>query len=129
MKEDELRHIALEITKEDLYSFYKEILKGKIKRSFTLGEELAKEIFARNDSVEVYYLQIGSLELELFVNGEEQDKSFNHICLELSNASDICKSACDNNYWTYARTSSNKETYFIKDSNENLFELKQLQKD
>jgi len=119
-----LQHIALEITKNDLSDFYVTILGGKIVNHFILEAEDAWQIFAVKRAVEVHYVEIEEMVYELFIYPQSGRETFNHHCLKMENASGIFKQAQQNNYWTHLRTSKGKETYFIKDKNGNMFELK-----
>ena len=119
-----LKHIALSITERDLNDFYIDILGGRLIGNSILRQKDASQIFDINKQVDVYYLELDNIELELFINPVLSDTSFNHTCLEIDSADKIFMHAFDKNYWTHLRNSSERETYFIKDKNGNMFELK-----
>ena len=119
-----LQHIALEITKDDLTDFYVAILGGKIVNHSVLKAEDALQIFAIQRAVEVHYVEIEEIVYELFIYHDSARITFNHNCLKIDNAFGVFKQAQQNNYWTHLRARNGKETYFIKDKNGNMFELK-----
>lgn len=120
-----LKHIALEITGEDLHNFYEQVLEGEIQGSFILNQEVSTPIFGIHKEILVYYLKVQQIEFELFVREGSLPKLYNHTCLEVSNAHALYAHAKANNYWVYEKHSSKTVTYFIKDKKGNLFELKQ----
>ena len=119
-----LRHIALDIIKNDLNEFYLEILKGEIIGQFELSKEDANKIFDIQKPVDVYYVKYEDFELELFIYPNSARATFNHLCVEMSDGQGIYKAARQQNFWTFVRTNNQRETYFIKDKNGNMFELK-----
>jgi len=119
-----LKHIALQITSNDLHNFYINILKGEVTHQFSLHAALANDIFGIKQDIDIYYLKLDQIVFELFIYSSIIKKTFNHICIELDNAHNSYKMAKKANYWTYLRKSNNNETYFIKDNNENILELK-----
>ena len=119
-----VRHIALDIVENDLNEFYVEILGGEIAGQFELAKEDAIRIFDIQKSVDVYYVKYEDFELELFVYTNSVGATFNHLCIEMSDCGGIYKDAKQQNFWTFVRTNNDKETYFIKDKNGNMFELK-----
>ncbi|MBN1596814.1 MAG: hypothetical protein JW894_00825 [Bacteroidales bacterium] len=119
-----LRHIALEIKESDLRDFYIEILGGKITREFTLNESDAKKIFNISGPLNVYELAIGNLKFELFIHDSLEQDSLQHICVQMDNPSEVFSKAIEMKYKTHLRKNNERETYFIKDNNGNLFEIK-----
>ena len=119
-----LRHIAIDIAEADLNDFYIDILKGKIVGQFELTKEDAIRIFNIQQSVKVYYVKYEDFELELFIYSNLARATFHHLCIETSDAGIFYKAARQQNYQTFVRKNNEKETYFIKDKNGNMFELK-----
>lgn len=119
-----LQHIALEIKKEDLQSFYIDILGGIVENQVPLKKEDASNIFQINKEVPVYFLKINDLILELFVNESIEHKSFQHLCITHDKALQVFQKAKENKYWTFLRKKENGFTCFIKDNNKNMFEIK-----
>jgi hypothetical protein len=124
-----LKHIALEIHETDLQDFYTAILGGKLSYQFHLEEKDVFRIFNIHQSVDVYYMMLGQLEFELFIHPGGDCRTFNHTCLVTEKARDIYELAKKNNFWTHLRKSNSNETYFLKDKNGNLFEIKNKVKD
>ena len=121
-----LKHIAIGIAESDLKDFYIDILGGNITGHFVLKQEDAVQLFDINKQVDVYYLELDNIEFELFIYNNSDCKTFNHTCLEMNSGSEIFIHAQRSNYWTHLRKSNERETYFIKDKNENMFELKNI---
>ena len=121
-----IKHIALEVKEKDIKDFYINILKGEMKYQFKLDKKDANQIFNIEHPTNVCYLSFGKFDLELFVKPNKSEKTFNHICIEIEKAQDIFHEAIKRNYWNYLRKNDKTETYFIKDNNENLFELKNI---
>lgn len=119
-----LLHIALEIIQNDLQPFYIDILGGSIKNHKILKAQDAASIFQINSETAVYDISIQDIYFEMFVHNKFQTKSFSHVCLALHNAFEIYKKAKENNYWAFLRKNNQWKTYFIKDNNGNMFEIK-----
>lgn len=119
-----LKHIALEISEKDIRDFYIDILGGEIVNQFVLNKEVTKEIFNIHQAVRVYCLSLKNIEFELFVHEYLNRNTLRHTCIEIEDASNIFNLAYKKNYWAHMRKSGKKNTYFIKDKNGNLFELK-----
>lgn len=119
-----LEHIALEVVKADITGFYQDIFGGKVNGKFELNAEDSRNIFSIDRSVEITYVTLNQVEFELFVNEKASNTSFNHICLLQPTAKVIYERANKKSYNTYLRKSKKGETYFIKDRNQNLFEIK-----
>ena len=58
------------------------------------------------------------------IDGKIKSPSFGHICFQSSEAERIVKKAAEKGFHTIIRKRNSKETYFINDSNHNLFEVK-----
>ncbi len=125
-----LKHVALEVKENDIQSFYVNILGGTISEQFTLSKEEANEIFKIPKDLEIYKLKLVNLhtknqdlELELFVHETIEHDCLQHVCLQVENASNVFQKANKEHFWTHLRKSNKKETYFIKDHNDNMFEI------
>lgn len=121
-----IKHIALQVTEKDIDYFYVTILGGKINQSFVLQQNLAKAIFNINQSAKVVHLECEDIEFELFVTDKNNTLTFQHICFQRTDADEIYKKALAKGYWTYIHKRNGKETYFIRDKMDNIFELKNL---
>ena len=121
-----MKHIGLQVSEKDINLFYKNILNGKINQSFVLKQYLANTIFNIKKSVKVIHVECEDVEFELFVHDNTCLDTFQHICLQRKDAREIYNNALVNGYWTYIHIRNNKETYFIRDNSNNIFELKNL---
>lgn len=119
-----LKHIALEVIKSDIQNFYIGILNGNVSRKFTLNEDESKELFDVSKQLEVHKLDVNNLQLELFVHESIERDSLCHLCLEVGEAKEMFNKAKDCGYWNRVRNSNGNETYFIRDKNRNMFEVK-----
>ncbi len=114
-----VKHIGLQVSENDIQSFYVPILGFKLSGTFHLSEQEAYELFGIRKSAEIIYGRCGELDLELFITDGIQ-KSFSHLCLSSTKSREIYQKALESGY----NASIRKETFFIRDSNTNVFELK-----
>lgn len=119
-----MQHIALEVTTDDISDFYIDVLGGQIKRQFTLDADVADAVFGKKQEVDVCMVEVGAVVLELFVVSVPSASIYNHSCVTIANTAEVFEKARQNQYWTYLLTRNSKETFFIKDRNGNMFELK-----
>jgi len=122
--ENEIKHIGLQIREKDLEEFYVNVLEFKLLRTFTLSAEEADEIFGINQAVKILFGGSKDIELELFINESPRTPTFSHVCFHTVHASEIADKASLKGYRTFIRGKDGKETFFISDSNHNLFEIK-----
>lgn len=118
-----LKHIGLQVAEKDVTSFYIDLLDFKILRSFSLSEDDAYNIFKIRKSVKVLYGTCGETDLELFVLDKSSTQTFSHLCIGIEQANTIVEKANKKGYRTYIR---NNQTFFIADSNNNIFEIKEI---
>lgn len=119
-----VKHIALEIVENDLNDFYQDILHCKVISKRILNKDDANQIFGVNNSVNIYYVKGDGFELELFVNHDSSAQQFSHICLETERANEIFQQSLKEEYRVKKRGREQSPTYFIKDRNGNIFEIK-----
>ncbi len=117
-------HIGLPIIEKDIDSFYTDILNCKIERTFNLQSEDSFAIFGIKEEVRILYTSCSGIEFELFIDGKIKSPTFGHICFQSSEAERIVEKAVEKGFPTFIRKRNLKETYFISDSNHNLFEIK-----
>jgi len=122
------KQIVLKTAGSDIQEFYVGILGGKIIRHFSLNVKDAKKIFNIPKKLEVFELKLQNIKFLLFIYEVFEQDSLQHIYLRLDNASEVFLKAFENNYCTSVRKKCEIETYFIKDKNNNLFELKNKMK-
>lgn len=119
-----LKHIALEVIKNDIQDFYIEILGGSVSHQFTLNESDTEHIFEFRKAIKVHKLKLNNIQFELFVHESIEHDSICHICIEVPNAKELYTCAIEKDYWHRMRDTNNNKTYFIRDKNRNMFELK-----
>ena len=123
-----LSHIGLQINDKDLKSFYFNILECKVEKEFMLNKEEATNIFGISENIKIVQTKIGNIKLELFVFNKKIQSNFNHICFTSSKSSQIAEKVEKENYKVYIHTKTdNSKTYFISDSNNNIFEFKSIE--
>ena len=119
-----LVHIALHVNEKDINSFYLDVLHGKIEKTFELSREVASEIFNVDKNVTVINFSVENIDFELFLDDDPPLQTFAHVCFYSERATKIMERAIQKGYRTYSRKTSLAETYFIRDINNNLFEIK-----
>lgn len=117
------KQVVLKTTESDIQEFYVGVLGGKITRHFTLNAEEAIKSLDIPQPQDVYELKIQNMLFELCPCEVFEQDSLQHMCLHLDNAPNAFRKALAHKYWTCLRKKDGKETYFIKDKNNNLFEL------
>ena len=117
-------HIALNVSEKDVQSFYIDVLKGEVTRTFELSKEDSSEIFNINKKVQVSQVSCEGIDIELYIGGESQLPTFAHVCFQSLQAKEIFEKAKLNGYHTYVRNNNSSPTYFVSDANSNLFEIK-----
>jgi len=119
-----LTHIALQVCKKDLNSFYVDVLKGEITHTFELSKEDSFEIFNINKNIMVSQMSCEGIDFELFVDSKRLSPTYAHVCFQSLQAKEIFEKAKLNGYHTYVRNNNSSPTYFVSDTNSNLFEIK-----
>jgi len=114
-----IKHIGLQVSENDIQSFYVQILGFTIRGNFHLSEQEAYELFGIKKTVEIVCGRCGEMDFELFI-ADGLQKSFSHLCLSSSKGTEMYQKAVESGYHCTIR----KETYFIRDTNSNVFELK-----
>lgn len=120
-----IHHIGLQIIEKDIQSFYIEVFGCAILRTFTLSGEEAFSIFNLKKEVKIVYTQCENIELELFVDDNLKNPTFNHVCIHSDRVTEIINNAEKKGYSVHIREKQDKtKTYFVCDSNNNIFEIK-----
>lgn len=121
-----LKHIALNIkNKEELTSFYQNILDFHFVYQFDLNAAYALKIFGFEKEIEVFVYSNGSIDLELFVFPEKTDQGFTHICLEMEDCESVAAACIKAGYSTIKIEREEKDALlFVMDKAGNKFELK-----
>lgn len=120
-----LHHIGLQVIEKDIEVFYINVLDCVIKWDFKLLKEEALQIFKIDKDVDIFYTQCENLELELFVDNKPKEANFNHVCILTDKDVEIVKRAKLGGFRVFTREKKdNTKTYFVSDSNNNIFEIK-----
>lgn len=122
-----LQHIALTVNNQDeIENFYKEVLQFNTIYQFSINKETSDLIFNVNDSFDVYLMEFKEVKLEIFICQLKEEKIFSHVCLSYSDSENIYKKAVNLGYKTLIKMNPQKNTYFIWDNSNNMFEIKEL---
>ncbi|RLD39551.1 MAG: hypothetical protein DRI74_00470 [Bacteroidetes bacterium] len=125
-----LHHLALTIQNEDeLHKFYENILDFHLVREFKLEADWSSKIFNINKSAQAFYLEGHGLALELFIDEEKKQHSFNHYCLSFPDRESFVKKAKANKAIVVRIPRGSNDLIFIKDLSGNVFEIKEDIKD
>jgi len=119
-----LIHIALHVNEKDVNSFYFDVLHGKVTRTVELSREVTSEIFRIDKNVKVVLVSCEGIDFELFIDNDLLLPTFAHVCFHSEQAKKIMERANLKGYRTYSHKNNSTETYFISDTNYNLFEIK-----
>lgn len=115
--------VVLKTTLSDIQEFYVDVLGGKITRHFKMNVNDAIENLDIPQAQDVYELELQNMHFELCPYAEFEQDSLQNLCLHLDGASKAYLNAFKHHYWTYLQKKDGKETYYIKDKHNNLFEL------
>ena len=122
--DNSLLHIGLCVLEDGVKNFYNEIFNCKPKRIFTIQAKDALTIFGINKEATVQLVSCGDIDLELFINGKIDSSTFRHICFSSAIAKKRFEKAKENGYKTFLKKINSNERYFISDSSNNVFEIK-----
>jgi len=117
-------HIGLSVIEKDVDEFYIGVMNGTVIKSFELPNEESYLIFKIKKDVKIVYVLFEGIVWELFINDKYQLPTFSHVCFQSDQIEDIVERAKLKGYSTHKRNNNIRETYFISDSNFNLFEIK-----
>lgn len=122
-----LKHIGLQVVQKDLLPFYQEVFGMEIQSTFILLKGDSHKIFNKEQSIPVIYAKSQFCDFELFVAEETfLETSFAHLCIEVDQPQLFANAALEKGYKVTLREKEGKsDTYFIKDSIGNIFEIKQ----
>jgi len=123
---NKLLHIGLQVLEEDIKKFYYDILNCELLRIFTLEPENSFLIFKVKEEVKILYTSCSGIELELFITNKPNSPGYGHICIQSSEAEKIAEKSIEKGYQTFIKKRNSNRTYFISDSNHNLFEIKDI---
>ncbi len=120
-----LEHIALTINdSEEIENFYCDILGMRRIRDFILPKDVSVTIFGVESDIEVSFLEKGSLTVELFVSKLINKNPIDHVCITVPDRELMIQKAQQKGY-AYTRIKRPEfDLVFLKDKNDNLFELR-----
>lgn len=120
-----IQHIGLSISNiTEVHNFYKKIMGFEKVKQFSMYPSIAEKVFGFEESPEVFIMKRDEMELELFLSNQKINQGWNHLCLTLSDAATIYQAAGKAGYPVVCHEGRNGFTYFIRDKQKNLFELK-----
>ncbi|HBX52526.1 MAG: hypothetical protein A2275_12955 [Bacteroidetes bacterium RIFOXYA12_FULL_35_11] len=119
-----VKHIGICVKEIDIENFYKKIFNGSVEKTFELKEEQAYSIFRIKKQIKIMQLICEGVSFELFIHDNHSDQGFTHTCILSERAVEIAEKSRDMGYDVYSHNNHPPETFFIKDSNFNLFEIK-----
>ncbi len=125
-----IEHIAIACRSEnDSDKFFTELLGLKKVRTFMVSADLMEKFFGLKKEQEVIQYENGSLSVEVFItNDNSRSKDvFTHSCLTVKNRDELIKRASLMGFSVIqvSRKNSNDYYLFIKDSFQNLYEIKE----
>lgn len=121
---DVVLHIGLQVIEADVQAFYVEVLGFNCIRSFILPGKDADLIFDIERDVTILLGECEGFVLELFIADALRQPSFGHCCFFSKRLVEMAKVAHDNGYKTIFRGKTGKETLFLRDAANNVFEVK-----
>lgn len=122
-----LLHLALTINDAtDIGNFYQEVLSFSLLRQFSIPAETTQAIFHTDEATDVYLLKQESLQLEIFISNQQEERIFSHLCLAYPSARLLYEKAVKRGYPAYVRHHPVSDTFFIRDKSGNLFEIKEM---
>jgi len=121
-----LEHIGITINdRNDIQTFYKDLLGMKEIKKFDLYENVSEKIFGISNTVSVTLLSNDDLLIELFLSDKKHEQIYNHICISVQNRDKIIKNAKSMGFFvTHIKRESKGYLLFIKDNSGNIFEIK-----
>ncbi|MFQ6083079.1 MAG: VOC family protein [Candidatus Aminicenantia bacterium] len=126
-----LNHIALVSSSEiKADKFYKDVLGLEKTRKFSVPKNLAKQIFNLNKEYQVIVYSHDNLKIEVFIGEEElrNNLPLRHIGLEIEDREALIAKCQAMNIKAIKVPKGNSFYLFIKDDDDNLFEIKEKSK-
>ena len=112
-------------SKEEIKSFYSDILNMDMIRNFQLDGKLSKLLFNVNREIDVYQMQKDEVMFEVFIYEEMITPVINHICMALENRELAAQRANEKNYKVVRIKREKNDLIFIYDKDGNIFEIKE----
>jgi len=120
-----IQHIGLSIGNIiEVHNFYEKVMGFEKVKQFNMCPSVADKIFGFDESPEVFMMKRDEMELELFLSNQKIKQGWSHLCLSLPDANTIYQAAGNTGYQTILHEGRHGFTYFIRDKQNNLFEIK-----
>ena len=119
------KHIALQYkdrTKAKI--FFNEILGLDFNKTFTLSNELSKDIFGLDEEVTVDVYSNEDAYFEVFITKTKTKYNYEHTCIEIDNEEEFIVKCKMNGIEPIFVKKDGKTLLFIKDFSDYLFEIK-----
>lgn len=121
-----LHHLALTIQNtSEIQQFYIYLLGFELIQEFKLEADWANKIFNINKTSQAFYLEGHGLALELFIDENKKQNTFNHWCLSFPDRESFIETAQKQNAKIIRIPRDSHDLIFIKDASENIFEIKE----
>jgi len=121
-----LLHVALQYSdKNKAEVFFKKILGLNLIKTFNLSEELSEEIFNLKEKVEAVVYGDENTVFEVFINSQNGDHGYEHVCIEINDKEKFVKRCKENNIEPLFIKKGDRVLLFIRDFMGNLFEIKE----
>ena len=119
-------HVAVQCEdKNEVFSFYQDLLGLTLRKSFILSKELSQQIFNVKKEIEVMAFKNASMYLEVFLYSQRNHSKCNHIGILVDHLPEFIKKCDDLSINWYNVKKGEKILWFIKDHSGNIFEIKQ----
>lgn len=125
-KEVKLNHVAIHFADRDKASiFFSKILGFDLLKNFTISKELSSRIFGINKTVDVDVYDNGKTRFEVFISNIDMKKSFEHICIEVTDKIQFIIRCKENGLEPFIVKKGEKDLLFVRDFSNNLYEIKE----
>ena len=122
-----LEHIALSVSDyNEIEKFYTNILGMKQIKNFVLRKDLAANIFEINKDITVFLLQKDKMVFEIFIATGYKKQAFDHVCISIKNRKEFINKVLLNGYKVIRIEREIFDLIFIKDKDENIFEIMEM---
>jgi negative regulator of genetic competence, sporulation and motility len=123
-----LQHVAIQYPeKKKAEMFFTKVLELSIVKTFTVSEELSKQIFGISEDVEVVVYGNNNTKFEVFITQKKSSQFFEHICIEVENKDDFVKKCKKYGLKPFFVKKGERDLLFVRDFAENLYEIKEKQ--
>lgn len=123
-----IQHVALNYQdKEKADLFFVKVLGLKLKKTFALTPELAKQIFGIKERVLALSYENKNTRFEVFITEQLTENRFEHTCIIVNNKEDFIQ-RCKKHGLQINLVKKDGKTYlFVRDFSNNLYEVKEKQ--